>query len=116
MSDGKLHELEFKSASRFVAYDRTTGEILVVHEVMEEAGCQRMEASDDDKEFSRQVAAANFGKDCKVMRLSDPKQWKPGRLYRINPASEELVDVGDEPMTYRTFVAASAVSTTEEYP
>lgn len=116
MTQSRTRELEFDVTGRYVAYDASTGEVLLTHDVMNERGAYEGSGETADVEAVQQMACRDFEKrQIKVLRLPREFEWKPEASYRVDPGSEELVEVSSSPMTFREFVGRER-RTKDEYP
>jgi len=97
-------EQNFKLASQYVAYDASSGEVLLVHDVLQEPECSA-ESEETGVEVTRQLAGCAFEKrKVKVLRLPEGTRLKPGLCYRVDPCTEQLVQQSGGP-TSREFLA-----------
>lgn len=116
MSSSDTRELELESTGRYVAFDASTGEVLLVRETLSERGSCGSTAEARDIESVRQAARDVFAeRNVKAVRLPQNFVWNPEATYRMDPASEELRELPPGQLTFREFVRHEQRAK-DEYP
>lgn len=112
MAEIPARGLEFETTRRYLVYDTSSGEVLIIHDILDETG-YHAEKEDDGEAFARRMAAQDFeNRKIGVLRLLEPSNYKPDASYRVDPASKELIELPGRKMTFRDFAASGTL----EYP